>query len=419
MKRVLAAFVFLSGVARAEEPDRVVTLDQSLQTALQNSQALLSAREDVRIADQRVIEARSLFFPTLGLNMNASRYLADEHAVLSPEYGSTVLNPVSEPDNFFSGRLYLRQMLYNGGRSQANIRMAEAALAQARIKVEDIASRVKLDAVTAFYDRLLADRRLALGEEARRELEILARSARGDALAEAVLEAQASRLRRGQAERARQRDNAALAFSAVMGVELYTRIGVVGELTTAPVSLDLPKLLARAQESRLEIRGTEYQREIDRLGVNLSESERFPVVAFGAGYELGNTEFPLDRSYWNATLNVNLPLFDGFASRARIRQSRSAANQSRINRASIEDRINQEVREAYGDLIFWQAEMAERKADVERLNGLYAKLAGARAATDRAALRLEILEAADTYWTSVHGHRLARARLEKAVGMPL
>ncbi len=419
MKRFFAVLLLSGAAARAEGPDRVFSLEQAIGTALQNNPALLSARHDVRLADHRVAEARAHFLPTLGVNMNATRYLADDHAVLPTDFGSTVLNPVAEADNFFSGRVYLRQTLYNGGRTRATIRLAEAARDQARVKVEEIEAAARSAAIRAFYEVLWADRTLRLGEDARQGLERSARAVRGDVTAEALLESRAARLRREQAESRRRRDAAILEFRSVLGLELYTEVRCVGELVSAPLRVDLPKLLARAQDARFEIRGTEVQREMDRLAVNLSESERFPVIAFGAGYELGKTEFPLDRSYWNATLNVNLPLFDGFASRARIRQSRVAVQQNRIARAGVQDRVNREVRDAHADLMYWQNEMAERRADWDRLASLADKAVDRGAVVARADLRLEVLAAARAYWEAVHGHLVARARLEQAVGAPL
>jgi outer membrane protein len=418
VKRFFLAFLLGGAVARAENPDRVFTLDRAVVTALQNNPALVSARHDVRSADLRVAEARAHFLPTLGVNMNATRFLAEDHAVLPSDFGSTVLNPVDEPDNFFSGRIYLRQTLYNGGRTRANVRLAEAARDQARVKGEEIEAAARASTTEVFYEVLWAEQALRLGEEARKDLERWARGVRGDTAAEALLESRAARLRREQAESRRRRDAAILEFRSVLGLELYTEVRCVGELSSSPLRVDLPKLLARAQDARLEIRGTEYQREMDRLSVNLSESERFPVIAFGAGYELGKTEFPLDRSYWNATLNVNLPIFDGFASRARIRQSRVAVQQNRVARAVVQDRVNRDVREAHATLLHWQSEMAERRADWDRLADLAGK-AGDRGAVARADLRLEVLAAARAYWEAVHGHLVARARLEKAVGAPL
>ncbi len=424
MKRGLV-FLFLAAAlaARAaDSPERVFTLAQSVQTALQNNQALLSAREGVRLAKQRIEEAHALVYPSLALNLNASRYLSVDRTVLTSEFGSTILRPSmnGEADNFYSGRLSLRQVLYNGGRTLTNTRLAQANLAQSRIREEEILRQVMVDATTAFYDELLAGRQLALSEAAAQDLRSLAAAipARDDT-ARVILEGIQARLRRDQAARRRQEEKASLAFSSTLGIELYTRVGLEGALESRPIQVDLAKLLARAQEARLEIRGTDYQREMDRLAVNLTEAERYPVVALMAGYEMSDRRFPLETNYWNTTLNVGLPLFDGFASRARIRQSRLIGNQSRIERAAVEDRIAREVREAHGDLLYWQDEADARRADLERLEAMYAKLPAGRILAQKAEARLELLLTAQAYWESVHGHRLAQARLEKAVGMVL
>jgi outer membrane protein TolC len=71
-------------------------------------------------------------------------------------------------------------MLYNGGRNKANLQLAEAALAQARIREESIRSQVTVDAVRAFFDVLLAEETLGLGREsARQEVLALAVKVRG------------------------------------------------------------------------------------------------------------------------------------------------------------------------------------------------------------------------------------------------
>ena len=424
MKRLVALLLILGSAAAAaeESAERTFTIAQSVQVALQNNQAHLSAREGVRIATQRIAEARSLIWPSLAVNLNASRYRTEDHAVLAAESGSTLLPPSfnGEADNYYSGRLALRQVLYNGGRTMANTRLAQAALAQARIREEEIRRRVTVDVTGAFYGELLARKQLALSEEAQRDLQALSASLPlSDGAARAVLEGVRARLRRAQSERRRDEERASLTFLSTLGLELYTRVSLQGDLSAAPLRPDLAKLLARAQESRLEIRGTEYQREMDRLAVNLTEAERYPVVALMAGYEVNDRAFPLDQNFWNATLNVSLPLFDGFASRARIRQTRIAANQSRIERAAIEDKIAMEVRSAHADLTYWQDEAAARRDDWDRLRELYARLPAGRDPVQKGQARLELLSAAQTYWDAVHGQLIARARLENAVGLPL
>jgi hypothetical protein len=182
------------------------------------------------------------------------------------------------------------------------------------------------------------------------------------------------------------------------------------------VDLDLTKLLAWAHQFRWELRETEYQAKIDHLAINLSEAERFPVVAFGAAYGLSNTRFPLRTEEWNTTLNLSLPLFNGFSSRARIRQKRIRADQSRIQRTELEDKINQEVRDGYADLLYWQKELEERQREFSAIKIPFPYTPTALETAQRSEW---YLQASDSYREAVHGHCLARAKLEQLVGRPL
>ncbi|MGQ0644305.1 MAG: TolC family protein, partial [Elusimicrobiota bacterium] len=273
---------------------------------------------------------------------------------------------------------------------------------------EDIHGQVVFEATRAFYDVLLERKRIALARESARRAEDLPGSPSVQLLR--------GRLRRDLAERRRAAEKSHLAFLDALGVELYSSLDVSGELSTQPVDLDLAVLLARAQQSRPEIRQTGYQQEIDRLAVNLSLAERYPIVALGAGYELNDRKFPLETTQWNASVNFSLPLFDGFANRAQIRQRRLQANESRIRRTEVEDSINFEVRESYGDLMHWQEELTLRRAEMERAETA-ARAAGRSG--DAPVLEAWLLETRDAYWTAVHGHVVALAKLEKAVGRPL
>ncbi len=58
---VLAGLFAMTRVLAQPLPDRTLTLEESVRLALNNSQALLSSREDVNIALQRVRETESLF----------------------------------------------------------------------------------------------------------------------------------------------------------------------------------------------------------------------------------------------------------------------------------------------------------------------------------------------------------------------
>jgi len=408
--------------AQDQRMEQVLTLSQSIDRSLLNNQRLLSAKEDIRLEEQRVREAQALFFPKVGLTFNSSRYLAERDSVLPPHFGSTLLpvTALANADTFYSARAWLHQSLYSGGRVRNTVRLARANLERARVRHEEIRGQVILDSHKAFYDVLLKRKQIELFEEASRKTKALARKISSrHAGRRAELGALQRRLRREMANKIRGEERAHLVYLDVMGVELYTRIGLEGTLESKPVELDLAKLLAWAQESRLEIRLTGFQQEIDQLAVNLSLSERYPVVALGAGYELNDRKFPLETTQWNATLNVSLPLFDGFSSRARVRQRRKEANKNRIERTEIKDRINREVREAHGDLIFWQGEKSLRMRELVDTQEALKAFPSKREYLNRARALEWHLHSQLAYWESVHGHLVALAKLERAVGRPL
>ncbi|MBI4397424.1 MAG: argininosuccinate lyase [Elusimicrobia bacterium] len=430
LRALLKIGVFLIGLssllpfrARSDEApmERTLTLEQSIDTALQNNQALISAEEGIHIAEQRVWESKSQLYPKIGLNFSASRYLAEQDYVLPPEFGSVLFRPSRElePDTFYTTRVWLKQPLYNGGRTRDNILLAKASLKQTRIRREGIRAQVVYDATRSFYDVLLARQQIALYEEAARDAESLAAQMPSKPQRWLMdVQALQDRFRRGLDEKRRREEKAYLEYLNHLGVELYTRVGLEGKLETKITELDQAKLLAQAQESRLEIQGTEYQKEIDRLAVNLSQSERHPVVSLGAGYEMNDFEFPLDTIQWNATFNISLPVFDGFSSRSRIRQKKMQASQNRILRTEIEDQINKDVRDSHSELLYWQNEIARREDELRRAQATIADLQSGSEWADLARAREWLLENQLAYWEAIHGHRVAMARLAQAVGKP-
>lgn len=414
---------FASGLWAAEEApvERVLSLSASIESAENNNSSLLAAAEDIRMARQRVVEAQGSLYPLVAFNGNASRYLGETYSVLPTDFGGTILPPSAEleADNYFSTRLLLKQTLYNGGRVRNNIRLAQAGLEQARLKHEELRAAVVLDTTRSFYGVLWARKERELEEAALAELSELRRSvAPGDVSLQGQLNSTVARLQRDLRQTQWEEDRATLSFLKTVGLELYTQVRLEGNLDTHVVVLDTPKWLGWARESRLELRGTDYQKEIDRLSVNLLEAERFPAVSFGAGYEFSDNRFPLRTTQWNTTLNINLPLFDGFASQARIRQRRYQLNQSRLERARVEDAIWAEVRSAATQVAFWQGELPRRAEDLRRAEQDAQALRSGDVQGRAQAVQWRV-EARKAYWESVFEHRLGVSVLEKAVGRSL
>ena len=128
--------------------------------------------------------------------------------------------------------------------------------------------------------------------------------------------------------------------------------------------MHLKNFLTWAKQNRPELRQTQIEREVDQLSVNLAMAERYPTFLFGGAYEVRDRTFPIQESNWNATLTMNIPLFNGFASLARIKESKHKAKRGKFRRVSLEDQIEREVRLAFEDMNYWINELDTRRREL-------------------------------------------------------
>jgi len=403
--------------------DRVLSLNDSVRLAVNNSQALLSSREDVNIALQRVREAESLFFPSLDLNANWSKFRVDNGTPmqLQPALGPTLV-PSSPRQNFYTARANIYQSVYEGGRSKNLWQQARISYERAKSANEALQTQVSAGAKQAFYDLLFA-------QEKRRYLRDLLdksglpSSAEGGTLIEHLrLESELALIRTRASEAAQGEQEAQRAYLQALNLELNTTVALKGDLETHPVSLDLAKLLAWSAQYRTELRQTEYQQELDALGISLSLSERQPTVGFGASYERTGNDLDLPVFNWAGTLNVNLPvsISDLVYGWAKVRERRAQYRQATLKHAEVEDQIQLQVRQAYDSYQFWQGELSPRQQSLMHLQDL---LSAMHQQKTRPSERLEaeriVMEAKIRFLEAVHGHLAALASLERAVGKPL
>jgi len=342
----------------AEEAERVLTLEESLTTGLNNNQELLTCQEQVAIAREMIKEAGAQIYPKIDLNLGMSKYDNDLPTVLAPSFNSDYL-PAGNVSAFYSTRISLWQYLYASGRYSTNLTLAQANLSQANSQADVVKNRVILDVKKSFYACLTASGKIKACEAAISSVKnIIEKTPSAKARWSYELTSMNFSLLKFRHEYEKQK----LKHLEALCLELDTAIDIKGELSAPAEEYDLNKCLARAKNYRPELSQTQFQETIDSLRVNLSLTERYPTVTLGANYERLGEQYPLDITNWNATINVNVPIFDGWASWSRIRQRKLEARKGVIRRARIEDKVDAEVREAYLDYNFWKGRVTEMQS---------------------------------------------------------
>src|ERR1700687_2541070 len=234
--RVAIFFLWLllcpqSSVFGTEISDRVLNLDDTVRLALSNSEALLSSREDVNIALQRVREAESLFFPRLDLNANWSKFRVQNGTplMLEPALGPTLV-PAGPRENFYTTRANIYQSVYDGGRSQNLWRQARISYERAKSANEALQTQVAASAKEAFYDFLFAQEKKRYLDALLKKSEV--KSARGEgSLSEQLrFESELAGIRTQASEAAQAEQGAQRAYLQALNLELNTTVVLKGGL---------------------------------------------------------------------------------------------------------------------------------------------------------------------------------------------
>jgi outer membrane protein TolC len=129
-------------------PAPVLTLDNALQQAFANRSDIKAAQAQVRAAEHALAAARDERIPSLSINGN---------------YGVIGTNPAQAAATY-SAAATLSIPIWQGGRTQGDIKQAEASLAQRQSELDDLKGQVESDVRNAFLDLQAATGQVALAQ---------------------------------------------------------------------------------------------------------------------------------------------------------------------------------------------------------------------------------------------------------------
>ncbi|MBQ2219258.1 MAG: TolC family protein, partial [Elusimicrobia bacterium] len=154
-KYFILLLLFAVSPVFAQGVERVLTLDECTRLALNINQDILIANEAVAYAEQRVNEAKSLYFPKLDLNFNISRFSNDIETLINSHYlPATILLPYGSRDYFYSTKLALWQPIYNGGKTMATNKLAKINYEKAKTNAEIQKNEVIANVKAQFYKNI-------------------------------------------------------------------------------------------------------------------------------------------------------------------------------------------------------------------------------------------------------------------------
>ena len=365
---ILTAFILLVSIQVdcfcAEEtqdlsyPIKVLTIKDAIETSLINNKAIQIQEEEVEYAKAGIMDAQGRFLPDLSVN---GTYLYNE-AVLpaSPalSHGAKKdIGIVTGYQNDYKLGFSAEETIYNGGANFANLKEARIGLKIQRETLLRARLDVEFETKRLFYGLLLAyeTKRIArdLVDQAQAHYEETeTKFVQGTASKFEVLQSkvQVATL----IPQLVKADNAIelimAEFKKLLSLDMREEIGVKGELAHSPVDVNEDEFLKEAYQRNPQMVLKLLGVDMNKWAIEYARAGWLPQVsaAFNYGYSSNNPDnmFDYKHTNWGVGASVTLPIFDGFATAAKVEEARARYNQVILSKEDIADQIAVDVRDA-------------------------------------------------------------------------
>jgi outer membrane protein len=347
------------------------TLEGSLILAYQNNPQLNAQRAATRATDENVTTALAGYRPRLTGTSSLTEQYIDQVVKANSGSGPPIYAQTKGAGATSSFGVTTTQTLFNGFQTGNRTRQAEGQVFAAREALRSSEQTVLLSAATA----LLRD--AAILELQRSNVNVLEvtlrqtrdRFAAGEVTRTDVAQAESS-LASGRAQLASAESNYITSranYRQIIGVEPPARLA-----PGAPVDRLSPRTvdgaIARARGEHPSVTTAMYNVDVAALQVKIAEGGLYPTLAAVGTVQktLGPTNSLAILENLNASLaaQLSVPIYQGGAEYAAIRQAKETVGQRRLDLDTARDQVQSTVVQSWGQLEAAKAQISATTAQV-------------------------------------------------------
>ena len=356
------ACALFAGVSAHTHGAVAQTLEEALVQAYQTNPTLQAERARLRAVDEEVPAALAGWQPTVELagDLGASYSKTDG---MVPNAGSHSVVP-------YGAGITATAPLYQGGRVSAQIDSAESRVNAGRAQLQAVEQSILLSTVTAYMDVLRYDAEIELSRSSERVVGRQLQAARdrlevGEVTRTDVAQAEA-RLAQAGAERV-------AAEGGMMSARaMYQQVTgrPPGTLSWPPVPMGLPATeedaLTAANDANPSIRSASYIAQAAQADIETAAAALRPQVSIVGDVRQRFDTSDLIEQTTDASIraSVRVPLYQGGAASARIRQSKQIAAQRLLELDQSRRTVQEQVAQAWRALTSARAQIAAFESQV-------------------------------------------------------
>ncbi len=412
-----------------------LSLADAVNVALRQNPAVLQAEKDLAVAQGVAVQTRAIALPKVRV--------AGAYEALQPSDVDTPPNIIPGftfgTDQSWSTQIRLAQSLYEGGRMVSAFRTARLTKERSWLDYHTVVADTVLEVQIVYDDVLLAAEQITVQEAS---VELLGRE-----LADATRRFEAGtvprfNVLRAEVELANARPKLIRARNAfritknnlanVLGFNLPKESGediplhLSGKLEHEPYHIELQRAIAVALERRTELGALRKTEALRKEEVVNAKAGYKPSLQAFAGYDAHSSLFTTDLGQpvhgWITGVQLTWDIFDGLRTQGKIQEAQALYERAGIQLDDTSRGIELDVRTAYSRLIEAdevyksQGKVLEQAEEALRLARARNE-AGTGTQLDVLSAQTALTDARTIQNLALRDYAVARARLERAVGM--
>lgn len=343
--------------------DNSYTLEQALNTAMDNNPNLQIMHERIAQAETQVGEALARFYPHIQTRLsyehtdNPSRAFGMIISQRRLDFNGTDFNHPGGVDNY-RPEVLATYSLYNGGQDDQQRKVAELGVTAAALQESATRNQLIEWVTSAFYGILAANEAHKIAEHSIDAVQSELTHTRNRYDAGTALKADVLSL---EVQLAEAQDNEIRTASAIELAQngLKILLGISSDqpliLAETParqlpqIKTPLPALLERAIAQRPETRAANTQVEIAEHQLQAVQGAHLPkadaYVSYGSDSK--NLAYSTRRDNVTAGVTVSMDIFSGFADSERIKKAEREVSVAKLNAKQVRLAIEDELKSAY------------------------------------------------------------------------
>jgi outer membrane protein len=352
-------------------PALAETIEGALVRAYQDNPQLNAQRAQVRFTDENVPQALSGYRPRVAVTASAGVQYTDSLSTQGGDETRLVKTPITGTNAPRSVGATITQTLFNGQQTANRTRAAEGQVSGAREALRALEQTVLLTAATIYMDYL---RDSAIVEVQKSNVRVLEQTLKQTRDRFNVGEVTRTDVAQSEAQLAAGRTQL-LTAEANLNTTRSNYRRIIGNEPAAlapgsPVDRFLPSTLSSAVELGLtqnpNVTASMFGIDVSYLQVKVAEGALLPTVTLQAAVQQSYEQSLIQyRSFGaSATAQLSVPIYQGGAEYALIRQSKETLAQQRLVLEQTRDQTRANVVTAWGQLLAGKAQVQSAQAQV-------------------------------------------------------